>query len=174
MRKIVLLLVWSIVILGCSNKKEKIPEEIKTETKVEKRTLKKESSAVKISNSTSSSIVFDFLKDINSLSKVKNPIKTFIIQAEKTADKTVVFSKENIQEVLNEATNYSGFVIVVEDHTIIKIDDVKNCKPSGSWRTCMPFAKGFIKKGNLQYLEDYCNFIIGTPNNQKRVAYFFR
>jgi hypothetical protein len=169
MKNLVVLLTWSILVLGCSNKKEKVTKEVNVETKSE---VKKENKSLVIDTNTL--VATNFLKDVKSLNKVKKPIKTFIIQAEKIADKTVVFSKENIQNILDEAANYKGFIIVVADHTIIKIDDIKNCKPSGSWGACMPFAKGYIKKGELQYQEDYCNFIIGTPNNQKRVAYFFR
>jgi len=173
MKRIIVLLAWSILILGCSNKKEKVSKETNSETNVEiKKELKKDKTSSITENNTS--VVIAFLKNVNSLKQIKKPIKTFLIQAEKTAEKSLSFSKENIQEILNEAVNYNGFVIVVENHTIIKIDDVKNCKTSGSWGTCMPFAKGFIKKGELQYQEDYCNFIIGTPNAQKRTAYFFK
>ena len=176
MKNLVIVFIWSILILGCSNKKENVSKEVKTDSKVETKTeLKKENRTVKTNEIVvESTVVSGFLKDINSLKQVKKPMKTFIAQAEKTADKSILFTKDNIQEVLDEAVNYNGFVIVVEDHTIVKIDDVKNCKASGSWGACMPFVKGFIKKGELKYQEDYCNFIIGTPNAQKRTAYFFK
>jgi len=142
MKKIIVLLAWSILILGCSNKKEKVSKEVNVETKVEiKKELKKEKTSSITEESTS--VVTNFLKDINSLNQVKKPIKTFQNQVENVSDKTVIFGKENIQEVLNEAVNYIGFVIVVEDHTIIKIDDIKNCQKSGSWNACMPYGKGF-------------------------------
>lgn len=177
MKKIIvlLLLVWSILILGCSNKKEKVSKEIKTETRVQVKTVsKKEVGTIETNKKVESSVISNFLNDVNSLKQVKKPIKTFINQTEKFANKSISFSKENIHEVLDEAENYNGLVIVVENHTIVKIDNVKNCKPSGSWGACMPFAKGFIKKGDLKYKEDYCNFIIGIPNAQKRIAYFFK
>ena len=37
----------------------------------------------------------------------------------------------------------------------------------------MPFVEGYIKKGKLNYKKDYMNNVIGTPDGQQRVAYFF-
>jgi hypothetical protein len=37
----------------------------------------------------------------------------------------------------------------------------------------MPKCEGYIKKGKLNYKSNYMNNIIGIPDNQERVAYFF-
>jgi ABC-type phosphate/phosphonate transport system substrate-binding protein len=124
---------------------------------------------------TESTLVADFISDISSLEEIEkgNPIVMFQEQAEGQADKTMSLSKDNISEVLETAKSYSSLVIVVEDHTIVKIDDVEDCKASGSWGACMPMAKGYIKKKDLVSQKDYINNIIGRPDAQKRVVYFF-
>ena len=37
----------------------------------------------------------------------------------------------------------------------------------------MPKAEGYIKKGSLNYNNDFANNIIGVPDNQKRIMYLF-
>ena len=79
---------------------------------------------------------------------------------------------------LNDSSIQSAVVgaiifIIVANHTVIKITDFNDCKPSASWGTCMPMAEGYIKKGVLQHEKDYCNNIIGLPDNQKRTLYLF-
>lgn len=151
MKKQIILVLISVLFLSC--KKEK-----KTEAPLEVKSV----------------VVSNFLKDVNSLKDVKNPIKKFQEEVAKLGIKKIEFSKDNIAEVLKETENYSTMVIVVLDHTIVKIDSIKNCKNSGSWSVCMPYAKGFMKKGELIYIEDYCNNIIGRADSQKRIAYFFK
>ena len=120
-------------------------------------------------------IVTDFLKNTQSLkdSGVKNPISTFSEAAETKAIKKIVLTKENIESVLKEAKNYKHCVIIVGIHTIVKISDLNDCKASGVWGTCMPKAEGFVKKGTMTFMNDYVNMIIGRPDNQKRMVYFF-
>ena len=37
----------------------------------------------------------------------------------------------------------------------------------------MPTVEGYIKKGKLNYKKDFMNNVIGIPDKQERVAYFF-
>ena len=151
MKKQIILVLISVLFLSC--KKEK-----KAKTSLEVKSV----------------VVSNFIKDIKSLKDVKNPIDLFLDEVMDVAEKKEAINKENIAQILKEAKNYTSIVIVVSDHTIIKIDDIDKCKESGAWSTCMPYAKGYIKKGTLVYKEDYCNNIIGIPDSQKRTAYFFK
>ena len=123
-----------------------------------------------------SPFISDFLTDINSIKSIEgeNPIEKFQALAQNEASEVIVLTAENIEEVLNTAKNYKHCVITTGIHTIIKITDLANCKESGSWKTCMPFAQGFIKKGELIYKEDYMNNIIGIPDSQERKVYLFK
>ena len=123
----------------------------------------------------SSSIVINFLNDVRSLEDDDsiNPITSFQEAADHLAAKVMSVNKDNIEAFLEEAKKYKQCVITTADHTIVKIDDPGNCKPSGSWGACMPYAKGYIKKGELDFQEDYMNYIIGLPDEQERTAYLF-
>lgn len=123
-----------------------------------------------------SAIVSDFLMDVSALEEIDNktPITHFEEQASEIADDIMDVSDGNILNVLESAKNYSHCVIVVEDHTIVKIVDLEDCKQSGSWGACMPMAEGYIKKGDLDYQEDYINNIIGRPDSQTRTAFMFK
>ncbi|AUP79311.1 hypothetical protein [Flavivirga eckloniae] len=147
--------------------------ETKTETKTEAKTETK--IETKSNVNSNSNIVSEFLADIKTLEDVKgqNPISSFQKLAEEKASKVLTVSKDNIKEVLASAKEYSNCVITTGDHTIVKISDITDCKPSGSWGACMPFAKGYIKKGELILQEDYINNIIGIPDSQDRKAYLF-
>lgn len=103
----------------------------------------------------------------------KKPIQSFVTYAEANADKTIKLTKDNIDTHLADATNYKHCVIVVGNHTIVKILDFKDCKQSRSWGACMPLAEGYIKKGGLQSKKDHINNIIGLPDNQVRMMYLF-
>jgi len=120
-----------------------------------------------------SQIVHDFLDDVHSLEKLEKPIESFIVGAEASADKIMPLDKGNVADVFEQANKYDHCVIVTGNHTVVLVDDFENCKSSGSWGACMPFAEGFIKKGELVYQEDYINNIIGRPDTQKRTVYFF-
>jgi hypothetical protein len=86
----------------------------------------------------------------------------------------IVVSKKNIKKVLIKSKEYSNCVIVTGNHTIVKIISFDNCQQSGSWEACMPTVEGYIKKGNLNYKKDFMNNVIGKPDKQERVAYFFK
>jgi len=123
-----------------------------------------------------SDIVTNFLNDVTSIEDVesKNPIVSFQESAAKIAEKVESITKDNIVDILEEAKEYKHCVIIIEDHTIVKIKDIEDCKQSGSWSACMPFAEGYIKKGELSYEEDYMNNIVGRPDSQERTAYLFK
>jgi hypothetical protein len=125
-----------------------------------------------ISNSAALS---NFLQNTNSLEDIDNENGIILIQqiAIDEANETINFSKSNIKNMLNEAKNYKYCVIVIEDHTIVKITNFEDCKQSGSWGACMPHVEGYIKKGGYDFQEDYMNNIIGLPDEQKRTAYLF-
>lgn len=122
-----------------------------------------------------SNIVSNFLSDVTSLEKVEGgkPIVQFQELAKKIASEEVSLNKENVADFLKEAKKHKHCVIVTGNHTIVKIKDLNNCKASGSWSASMPYAEGYVKKGKLSYREDYVNNIIGRPDSQKRIAYFF-
>ena len=143
-------------------------EEVKTDTKP---TPKPE-----VTRTNKSALVSGFLNNISSLEDVegkKNPIVMFQELAANEANEVISISKDNIEDVLSKAKRYKNCVLTVKDHTIVKITDVNDCKQSGSWAACMPYATGYIKKGDLIFQEDYINNIIGLPNSQERIAYFF-
>ena len=120
-------------------------------------------------------VVSNFLSDVKSLEidTNTNSIVAFKELAEEIADNKMVISKKNIKKVLIKSKDYSNCVIVTGNHTIVKIISFDNCQQSGSWEACMPFVEGYIKKGKLNYKKDYMNNVIGTPDGQQRVAYFF-
>ncbi len=135
---------------------------------------KKENPKTKTVTSSNSEIVNSFLQDINTLKDVKNPITSFIADAENSASLKMNLNAESVKEVLTTAKQYKHLVIVVGKHTIVKVTDLEKCITSGSWKACMPYGKGFIKRSsNLNYKQDYCNNIIGIPDTQERTAYFF-
>lgn len=124
---------------------------------------------------TKHSIVADFINDITYLESVEtnSEIAAFEQEATAVADRMIPLDKENIASVLVTAKHYKAMVITVEDHTIVKILDLSDCQPSGSWGTCMPMGEGYIKKGGLVKRKDYINNIIGAYDNQQRTAYLF-
>ncbi len=122
--------------------------------------------------------ILAFLDDVNTLENKditgKTPIISFKESAKANADKTIIITKENIKSALLTAKEYKHAVIIVENHTVVKITDLNNCKDSGSWAACIPFAEGYIKKGTLNYKKDYANNIIGRPDTQERILYLFK
>lgn len=121
-------------------------------------------------------IVNDFLKNTKSIDQTssKQPIVDFKSHADKQSAQKMTFNKNSFSEVLSTAKKFKTLVIVVGDHTIVKVKDVNNCNDSASWGACMPYGEGYIKKGSLIYDENYINYIIGTPDGQERIAYFFK
>jgi len=120
-------------------------------------------------------VVTKFLSDVKSLESDtnNNPIIAFKELAEKIAKDKMIVSKKNIKKVLIKSKEYSNCVIVTGNHTIVKIISFENCQESGSWKACMPTVEGYIKKGKLKYKKNYMNNVIGIPDKQERVAYFF-
>jgi hypothetical protein len=120
-------------------------------------------------------IVTDFLKNVKSLEKIEegNPIEAFSASAKEVADATFSLEKGGAEDLFETAKGYAHCVIVVEDHTIVKIEDFDDCKQSGSWATCMPMGKGYVKRGDLDSEKDYINNIIGTPDDKERTVYLF-
>lgn len=121
------------------------------------------------------SLVLNFLKNVKSLEEIEegNPIEAFSEQAKEIADVTFSLEKGGAQDLFETAKGYLHCVIVVEDHTIVKIEDFDDCKQSGSWATCMPMGKGYVKRGDLNSEKDYINNIIGTPDDKERTVYLF-
>lgn len=121
------------------------------------------------------SIATDFINDISSLESVKGAdcITQLKESAENSASKEMTLSKENIEEYYDLISSGAKGLIIVENHTAVVIDNVQDCKNSGSWGACMPMGIGYIKRGNLEEQEDYINNIIGTPDSQKRVGFVF-
>lgn len=148
---IAILFFASVVIIGCDSK-----------TKLKE-------------DGNENNVVSNFLSDVKSLEidTNTNSIVAFKELAEVIADNKMVVSKKNIKKVLIKSKDYSNCVIVTGNHTIVKIISFDNCQKSGSWEACMPFVEGYIKKGKLNYKKDYMNNVIGTPDGQQRVAYFF-
>ena len=150
---IYLLYFASILIIGCNSKTDVNPEE----DQFQHNTVSK------------------FLIDVKSLESDTNtnPIVAFKDLAEEIAEDKIVVSKKNIKKVLIMSKEYSNCVIVTGNHTIVKILSFDNCQQSGSWEACMPKVEGYIKKGKLNYKKDFMNNVIGKPDKQERVAYFF-
>jgi len=117
----------------------------------------------------------DILEDIKAIKDNgdKTPIISFKKFANSSANKSITLSKKNFSSSLTKAKEYKYCIITVENHTIVKILDLNNCKQSGAWGTCMPIAEGYIKKGALKHQKDFINNIIGLPDNQKRTMYLF-
>ena len=126
-------------------------------------------------NEAKSTIVSDFLANTYSIENLedKNVITSFEAAATIEADEIITLTSSNIKGILSSSANYKTCVIIVEDHTIVKITDYENCKQSGSWGACMPIVEGYIKRGALELQEDYLNNIIGLPDSKKRTAYLF-
>ena len=143
----------SILIIGCNSKTDVNPEE----DQVQKNTVTKFLIDVKLLES-----------DTNA-----NPIVAFKDLAEEIAKDKIILSKKNIKKVLIKSKEYSNCVIVTGNHTIVKILSFDNCQQSGSWEACMPTVEGYIKKGKLNYKKDFMNNVIGKPDKQERVVYFF-
>ena len=148
---IAILFFASVVIIGCDSK-----------TKLKE-------------DGNENNVVSNFLSDVQSLEidTNTNSIVAFKELAEEIADNKMLVSKKNIKKVLIKSKDYSNCVVVTGNHTIVKIISFDNCQKSGSWEACMPFVEGYIKKGKLNYKKDYMNNVIGTPDGQQRVAYFF-
>lgn len=130
----------------------------------------------KTNNDSDNKVVANFLKEVRSFEAIEEsaPVSYFESLAEQQAVEIMNISDNNIIDVLTKAKKFNHCIIIVEDHTIVKISNLDDCKQSGSWGACMPMAEGYIKKGELEFQEDYINNIIGIPDNQNRTALFFQ
>lgn len=125
-------------------------------------------------SSVSNPIVNDVISDISKLENYSgNPIDTFALMAVGVAEEKILLTKDNASEVFEKAPNYATAIVVTGNHTIVKLDMTKECKSSGAWGTCMPYGSGYVKRGDLEPMEDHINNIIGTPDDQERTVYFF-
>ena len=127
--------------------------------------------------SDNATIVKEFLKDIPAAVaeniNANAPVVSVSAVAKKNAAKTIVITKDNIQSALAEAKQFKCGIIVVGEHTFVKIIDFKKCSVSNSWETCMPYGDGYIKKGALVPTTGAINNIIGRPDDQLRTLYLF-
>ncbi|WP_298951830.1 hypothetical protein [uncultured Nonlabens sp.] len=170
--KNITLTIACLFLLGCKSEKEaEVTTTVETSTAipVENRNT---SNSSRTAVSGKMEVYLEDLKTLEDTSK-GNPIEVFQELAEEYAAEKIDISKDNFAQALKTASKYKHVYITVKNHTIVKIKDIKNCKPSGSWATCVPYATGYIKKGAMQYREDYANNIIGRPDTQQRVMYLF-
>ena len=126
--------------------------------------------------SSSPKMVSNFLKDTRSLDRIesKNIILDFATEAKAVADFKMDINAKSMADFLTEGKKYNHGIIIVGNHTIVRIDDFEKCEPSSSWAACMPFGEGYIKKGDLEFKKEYINNIIGRPDKQERVGYLFK
>ena len=174
MNKLTILLL-AFVIFSCNEDTKKtkgVTPEAQTE---QKEAPVKAEEAAKDVKDTKSTTTIPFLTDTKALEQdtSANPIESFKTAATTQAAKSITLTKDNIKTALEAAINYKHAVIVVGNHTIVKVTDLTNCKDSGAWGTCMPHVEGYIKKGDLKPMADYANNIIGLPDAQERTLYLF-
>ncbi len=164
MKKLLFMLI-AVLAISCSKEK-------KEETQSDPKEIDK----VEIQKEAKPNVVEDFLVDVRTLEKAidKVSIEDFKAIADKEADTSFKMNATNVKQILDKAKNYSECIIITGNHTIVKITDFNDCKPSKSWDTCVPKGEGFIKKGKLIYQNDYINYIMGTPDAQDRFVYLFR
>lgn len=115
----------------------------------------------------------DILNMEDSLMDSRQPIKAIASLAKRDADKTINLDPENIAQALEEAKSYAEAIIIVGNHTVVKITDFNDCKKSSSWKTNMPYGKGYVQNKGLNKCSDYLNQLIGQPDKQTRVLYLF-
>ena len=151
------------------------PANYAADQQVEGTEVVKADVASKKSYKERSPFVSRFLIDVSVLRRVEegNPISLFQEQASEDASQVMNLTSENIEEVLSTASEYRHCVLTTGNHTIVKIINLEDCEPSGSWGACMPKVQGYIKKGDLIFKEGYMNNVIGKVDEQVRTAYFF-
>lgn len=123
------------------------------------------------SNGSEMNTYLDELSNIEQIEKA--PIQTLTSLAKEHASNRISIKKGNMKAALEKAQEFKHALLLVGNHTVVKITNYKDCLQSGSWGTCMPMAEGYIKKGKLNYKKDYINNIIGLPDNQERTLYLF-
>ncbi len=123
-------------------------------------------------------LVNDLIADVMTISKADlnaaSPIASVNKLATVQADKSIVLTKDNMEKSLEEAKDYKACLITVGDHTVVVVSDFDKRITSGSWKCKMPFGKGYVQKGTMNFKEDYLNNIIGVPDTQKRIMFLFK
>lgn len=128
---------------------------------------------------TKTKVLKEFLSDIiNFDGKVFNeaqPITSFKQLAQDNAAEIIKITHKNIKLALSEAKRFRHCLIIVENHTLIRIVDYEDCSPSNCWAACMPLSRAYIQKaGLLNEKNDYLNNVLGCPDTQKRMIYLFK
>ncbi len=102
------------------------------------------------------------------------PIVSVLDLAYQQASKAIPISASNMESVLGEAQQFKSMLLVVGNHTLVKITDLENCKKSTSWGCCMPIGVAITQKsGEMKKRKDYINNLIGTPDSQIRTVFLF-
>jgi hypothetical protein len=104
---------------------------------------------------------------------VHSPISSVNKAGAQQAARIIVLTKDNMAESLEVAKKYKACIITVGSHSIVKITDYSKTIMSGSWGCRFPFVEGYIQKGTLNFMQDYCNNIIGIPDSQRRTMFLF-
>lgn len=119
-------------------------------------------------------VVDQYLEDVSAIEGMDDPIEAFARGAGESAAEQMQLTVNNVSSFIDKGKTHARTVIIVEDHTIVTITSFDDCEYSKSWDTCMPRGKGYIKKsGELIDQDDYINKIIGLPENNNQVVYFF-
>lgn len=121
------------------------------------------------------SVALDFAMDPASILNVEgNPVEALIQDAQANAERALTFYVGNAERALSVAKGFEYAVVVIGNHTVVKIVSYDDCLESGSWGICMPLAEGYIRRrGNMEPVGDYMNNIVGTPDDQNRKIYLF-
>jgi hypothetical protein len=104
-----------------------------------------------------------------------DPIVRISNYASQKADKMISIDKTNIAEAMLEASKYKNSVLVVGNHTLIRIKKFDDCQKSTAWAANMPKGTALVRKnGAFEKHSDYINNLMGRPDGQSRMLYLFR
>lgn len=104
-----------------------------------------------------------------------NPIIAIREDAQSNADESYELNVETVEQFTSDVRTFSSCVVIVEDHTIVRVENSEDCTNSGSWGTCMPMAEGFVRRdGYMLPQDDYINNIIGKPDESLRTVFLFK
>lgn len=120
-----------------------------------------------------------FIADIVTVSDekldVSEPIAPLAELLRSKSDTSLLLNKEGMVEGLSLLESYRFAIIVVGNHTIVKITDKNDIRQSGAWGTKVPKGVALIQRsGVLTEKNDYINNLIGVPDNQKRFLFLFK
>ncbi|TCO10734.1 hypothetical protein [Natronoflexus pectinivorans] len=119
--------------------------------------------------------LLDGILDLSEATITENTTVPVISQlAAQQAETTIELTKENISEAFTTGMDYANALIIVGQHTIVKITNWSDCVASGAWDACMPKGEGLIRRGSYTERNDYINNIIGVPDAQTRTLYLFK